>query len=108
VATIGCPPQTSTARRAEQPLAAIPDWPNPTSSSITSEVDSSHVIMVLQPQAVTDVILERVTSNRQAELPRRFDAFGVGSADIDARDVKAQEAAEGGAEYERLAWHRSR
>jgi hypothetical protein len=107
VARIGCPPQTSTARRAEQPLAAIPDWPNPTSSSITSEVDSAHVIMVLQPQAVTDVILERVTSNRQAEYPKTIDAVGDRSGDIDARDVKAQEAAEGGAEYERLAWHRS-
>jgi hypothetical protein len=53
------------------------------------------------------VILERVTSNRQAEYPKTIDAFGDRSGDIDARDVKAQEAAEGGAEYERLAWHRS-
>src|SRR5215204_6281941 len=31
----------------------------------------------------------------------RIDAVGVGSGDIDARDVKAQQAAEGCAEYER-------
>ena len=31
---------------------------------------------------------------------------GVGSGDIDARDVKAQEAAEGCAEYERPQEHR--
>ena len=33
--------------------------------------------------------------------PKTINAFGVGSGDIDARDVKAQEAAEGRAEYER-------
>lgn len=33
--------------------------------------------------------------------PEEIDAFEVGSGDIDARDVKAQEAAEGCAEYER-------
>jgi hypothetical protein len=36
----------------------------------------------------------------QAE-PEEIDFRGVGSGDIDARDVKAQEAAEGCAEYER-------
>ena len=56
---------------------------------------------VSQPQAVTDVILERATSNRQAEPPKTIDAFGVVSGDIDARDIKAQKAAEGCAEYER-------
>ena len=39
--------------------------------------------------------------NRQAEPPKRFDVFGVRSGDVDARYVKAQEAAEGRAEYER-------
>ena len=61
----------------------------------------SHVIMVSQPQAMTDVTLGRVTSNRQAESRRRLTPSGVGSGDIDAGDVKAQEAAEGCAEYER-------
>ena len=37
----------------------------------------------------------------QAEPPKRLTPSGVGSGDIDARDVKAQEAAEGCAEYER-------
>jgi hypothetical protein len=45
-------------------------------------------------------LVERVTSNRQAE-PEEIDALGVTSGDIDARDVKAQEAAEGCTEYER-------
>jgi hypothetical protein len=31
-----------------------------------TEVDSSHLIMVSQPQAVTDVILEAVTAVRSA------------------------------------------
>jgi hypothetical protein len=38
---------------------------------------------------------------RQAEPPKRLTPSGVGSGDIDAWDVKAQEAAEGCAEYER-------
>jgi hypothetical protein len=47
-------------------------------------------------------LVDRVTSNRRAEPPKRLTASGgVGSGDIDARDVKAQEAAEGCAEYER-------
>jgi hypothetical protein len=33
--------------------------------------------------------------------PEEIDLRGVGSGDIDARDVKAQEAAQGCAEYER-------
>ena len=32
---------------------------------------------------------------------KAIDAFGVESGDVDARDVKAQEAAEGCTEYER-------
>ena len=32
---------------------------------------------------------------------KTIDAFGVESGDVDARDVKAQEAAEGCTEYER-------
>jgi hypothetical protein len=62
--------------RDERCARLLGAWPNPTGNSITSEVDSSHVIVVSQPQAVTDVILERVTSNRQAEPPKTIDAFG--------------------------------
>ena len=43
----------------------------------------------------------------QAEPPKRLPPFRwVGSGDIDARDVKAQEAAEGCAEYERPQQYR--
>ena len=44
----------------------------------------------------------RLRSERgPAERPKRLRPSGLGSGDIDARDVKAQEAAEGCAEYER-------
>lgn len=47
-------------------------------------------------------LVERVTSNRQAEPPKRLTPSRRSeSGDIDAWDVKAQEAAEGCAEYER-------
>jgi hypothetical protein len=57
----------------------------------------THVLTIL---VKLPALVGRVTSNRQAS-PRRDDAFGGGLGDIDARDVKAQEAAEGCAEYER-------
>jgi pimeloyl-ACP methyl ester carboxylesterase len=60
------------------------------------------------PGAFTDAILEvgggpNINSRQggPAERPKTIEAFGGGSGDIDARDVKAQEAAEGCAEYER-------
>jgi hypothetical protein len=52
-------------------------------------------------QKPSPITAPRVTSNRQVEPPKTIDAFGGGSGDIDARDVKAQQAAEGCAEYER-------
>jgi hypothetical protein len=50
-------------------------------------------------KAITDN-RPRVTSNRQADPRRRLTPFGLGSGDIDARDIKTQETAEGCAEYE--------
>ena len=46
------------------------------------------------------ILLYYSTGHCQTD-PDGIDAFGVGSGDIDAGDVKAQEAAEGCAEYER-------
>ena len=49
----------------------------------------------------------RLRSERgPAERPKTIEAFGAGSGDIDAWDVKAQEAAEGCAEYERPQQYR--
>jgi hypothetical protein len=50
-------------------------------------------------KAITDN-RPRVTSNRHADPRRRLTPFGLGSGDIDARDIKTQETAEGCAEYE--------
>ena len=51
----------------------------------------------------TAMYTSHITSRRQIETepPKRLTPAGFGSGDIDARDVKAQEAAEGCAEYER-------
>ena len=44
---------------------------------------------------------QRISALGQLVRVQRVGVTGVGSGDIDARDVKAQEAAEGCAEYER-------
>jgi hypothetical protein len=56
----------------------------------------------------TAMYISHITSRRQIETepPKRLTPAGFGSGDIDARDVKAQEAAEGCAEYERPQEHR--
>jgi hypothetical protein len=56
----------------------------------------------------TAMYISHITSRRQIETepPKRLTPAGFGSGDIDARDVKAQEAAESCAQYERPQEHR--
>ena len=56
----------------------------------------------------TAMYTSHIASRRQIETEPRRDGRlrGFGSGDLDARDVKAQEAAEGCAKYERPQEHR--
>ena len=79
----------ATARGIHGPTQSTSD------TSGIAAIDSGRVDTEDQPQS----------QPLRGELPRlspvEIDAFVLGSGDIDARDVKAQEAAEGCAEYER-------